>query len=234
VSAVIGHNGPRLSIGIISANLMNLGEDIAVLEKCGAKYAHFDVMDGHFAPPLTVGPAFIKAVKTSMLKDVHLMIDEPLAQLADYAAAGADIITVHAEACRHPHRTLQAIGELPNANDARRPIVRGAALNPSTPVEAIEPVLDVADFVLLVAINPGFPKQKFIDATAQRLERLRALIAHTGRPIAIGIDGGVTKDNIGAVAALRPDIIVSGSAVFEQGKISENYSTMKSGITAAG
>jgi len=218
---------PSLSIGAISADLMNLGADIALLEKAGARLLHFDIMDGHFAPMLTVGPSFVKAVKTSMLKDVHLMIDNPLDTLADYAAAGADLITVHGESCRHPHRALQRISELKNANDQNRGIARGIALNPSTPVSALEPVIDEADIVFLVAVNPGFGGQKFIDATVRRAAAVREMIAKVNHPVLLGIDGGVTKATIARVAETGADIVVTGSAVFEGRAIAGNYGELQ-------
>ena len=127
---------PTVSVGVITANLLSLGSEISLLERTGVKLAHVDVMDGCFCPMMTVGPPFIKAIKTSLLKDVHLMIEEPLEKVADYVAAGADIITIHVEACSHVHRVLQKLGTLTNVNDAARGIVRGVALNPGTPLEA--------------------------------------------------------------------------------------------------
>src|ERR1017187_1430324 len=129
---------PTVSIGVVTANLLSLGSEISLLERTGAKLVHFDVMDGCFCPMMTVGPPFIKAVKTSLLKDVHLMIDEPLEKVAEYVAVGADIVTIHIEACSNAHRVLQKLGSLTNANDSERGIVRGVAVNPGTPLEALE------------------------------------------------------------------------------------------------
>jgi ribulose-phosphate 3-epimerase len=162
--------GPTLSVGLVSADLMALGADVARLEQAGALVAHFDVMDGCYVPMLTVGPPFIKAVRTRMLKDVHLMIREPGTSVADYVAAGADSITVHPDACRHPHRVLQQIGSMRHVHDASRSIARGVALNPGMPVAALEPLLDEIDLVMLVAINPGFGGQTFLPATLARIE----------------------------------------------------------------
>ena len=147
---------------MITANLLSLGSEISLLERTGVKLAHVDVMDGCFCPMMTVGPPFIKAIKTSLLKDVHLMIEEPLEKVADYVAAGADIVTIHVEACSHVHRVLQKLGTLTNANDAERGIVRGVALNPGTPLEALEPLLDELEYILLLAVNPGWGGQKYI------------------------------------------------------------------------
>ena len=127
---------------MLTANLLSLGSEISLLEQTGVKLAHVDVMDGCFCPMMTVGPPFIKAIKTPLLKDVHLMIDEPLEKVADYVAAGADIITIHPEACSHPHRVLQMLATIKNVNDGAGGIVRGVALNPGTPLEVLEPLLD--------------------------------------------------------------------------------------------
>ena len=128
---------PTVSIGVVTANLLSLGSEIELLERVGAKLAHVDVMDGCFCPMMTVGPPFIKAIKTSLLKDAHLMIQDPLEKMADYVAAGADMITIHPESCSQPHRVLQKLGQLTNVNDGERGIVRGIALNPSTPLEVL-------------------------------------------------------------------------------------------------
>src|SRR5512137_1082087 len=154
--------GPALSVGLVSANLMALGDDVARLERAGARVAHFDVMDGRYVPMLTIGPPFIKAVTTAMLKDVHLMVRDPLASLGDYVAAGADIVTIHPDACPHPHRVLQVLGSTAHRHRAERTVARGVALNPGTPVDALDPLLDELEMVLLVAINPGWGGQAFI------------------------------------------------------------------------
>jgi ribulose-phosphate 3-epimerase len=221
---------PTLSVGATSANLMALAGDIATLEACGATLLHFDSMDGHFAPQLTVGPAFVKSVQTAMLKDVHLMIENPFDVLPQYAAAGADIITVHVESCVHARACLQRIGGLPNVRDESRGIGRGIALNPGTPLSALEPLLDEADIVTLVAINPGFGGQTLYPDTARRAAQVRGMIMEAGRDILLCIDGGITKATIGAVAAMKPDIVVSGSAVFEKNAIRTNFDAMTASL----
>ena len=221
---------PVLSIGMISANQMNLGADLAALQSAGAQMLHFDVMDGKFAPMLTIGPFYIKSFKSPLIKDVHLMIEEPLDSIKDYAAAGADIITVHVESCRHVHRCLQVIGECANVNYPESKILRGIALNPGTPVETIEPLIDFVDMVCLLAINPGFGGQKFLASTKSRLQQIKQIITKSGRSIITCIDGGISKATIAEVAELKPDIIVSGSAIFENNKIKENYAIMTSFI----
>jgi ribulose-phosphate 3-epimerase len=217
--------GPVLSVGLVSADLMALGADVARLEQAGARVAHFDVMDGCYVPMLTVGPPFIKAVRTRMLKDVHLMIREPGTSVADYVAAGADIITVHPDACGHPHRVLQQIGSMTHARDAARPIARGVALNPGVPVCALEPLVDEIDLVMLVAINPGSGGQTFLPATLGRIDAVRRVLSASGRDILLAVDGGITKANIGQLAGRGLDIVITGSAVFD-GDIGANIDSM--------
>ena len=206
---------PTVSIGVVTANLLLLGSEISLLERTGAKLAHVDVMDGCFCPMMTVGPPFIKAIKTSLFKDVHLMIEEPLEKVAEYVAAGADMVTIHVEACSHVHRVLQKLGTLTNVNDADRGIVRGVALNPGTPLEALEPLLDELEYISLLAVNPGWGGQKYIPSTTARLARVQRMIADSGKNIILGVDGGITKENIVQAAATGADLIVTGSAVFD-------------------
>jgi len=217
--------GPTLSVGLVSANLMALGADVDRLERAGARLAHFDVMDGCYVPMLTVGPPFIKAVKTAMMKDVHLMVREPLASLGEYVAAGADIITIHPDACVHPHRVLQVLGSTRHRDDAGRTVARGVALNPGTRVDAVDPFLDDIEMVMLVAINPGWGGQAFIPATFGRIEAVRQKIASSGREILIGVDGGITRGNVGQLAGRGVDIVVTGSAVFD-GDVQANVDEM--------
>jgi len=205
---------PSISVGMLTADLLNLGRDIALLEQTDVKLLHFDVMDGCFCPSTTIGPPLIKAVKTSMLKDVHLMIANPLTKLGDYAAAGADIITVHLESCPdHIHRIFQELAKMTNTNDPDRGIVRGVAINPGTPVESIEPLLDDIEMVTVLSINPGWGGQKFGKSTSERLARMRKMISN--RDILLCVDGGITKDNISDIAKMDVDLVVTGSAVFD-------------------
>lgn len=206
---------PTVSVGMLTADLANLGRDIAVLEGSGVGVVHFDVMDGCFCPATTIGPPIVAAVTTSMIKDVHLMIEAPLRKVADYVKAGADMVTVHVESERYVRRVLVALGAMENANDPGRGIVGGVALLPGTPVTAIGPVLDLVDYVLVLAVDPGWGGQTFGPPTPERVAQLRALIAASGRDILVGVDGGVTKANIGEVAATGGDLIVTGSAVFD-------------------
>lgn len=205
---------PTISVGLLTADLMALGAELARLDGTGVPLLHFDVMDGAFCPMLTVGPPFVKAVRTSLYKDVHLMVRDPLALLPDVVAAGADVVTVHAE-CAHVHRVLQQLGAATNANDSGRGIVRGLALNPGTPLEVVEPLLHETDLVLLLAVNPGWGGQRFIQGTTGRLERARRLLDATGRRVLLGVDGGITRDNVARFRDAGVDLVVTGSAVFD-------------------
>jgi ribulose-phosphate 3-epimerase len=215
--------GPLISVGMLTADLLDLGGQIKLAENAGVPLLHVDVMDGRFCPMMTVGPPLIKAMATPMLKDVHLMVEEPLDRLGDFVAAGADLVTIHAESSRYVHRCLQELGQMENVNDASRGIVRGLALNPGTPVEAVEPVLDELEMVFLLAINPGWSGQSFAASTPRRLDKVRELAARHGREdLLIGIDGGIKKGNIADVARMGADIIVTGSAVYDGKTPEEN------------
>ncbi len=213
---------PALSIGILTADLGKLEAEVGLLEHAGAQVGHFDVMDGRFCPMMTFGPPIVKAVKTSLLKDVHLMIEDPLEKVSDFVKAGADIISVHVESCRHIHRVLQAMGGMVNANDSERGIIRGVALNPGTPLEALEPLLDMTEMVLLLAVNPGWGKQSFIPSTMDRIARVKRMISDVGRDILVAVDGGITRNNIREVSQTGVDLIVTGSAIFDGKAPEEN------------
>ncbi len=203
---------PRLSAGILTADLTQLGAELDVI-RGAAHFAHVDVMDGRFCPQLTVGPAFVAAVAaTGVPVDAHLMVDEPARILPEVVQAGAAIVTVHAEASRHPHRVLQ---ELTALSASVRPVIRGYALNPGTPVGVIEPVLDLIDLVLILAVNPGWSGQAPAANTAGRIAAAREITLAAGHPILVGVDGGVTVRNAAEVAGWGPDIVVSGSAIFD-------------------
>lgn len=224
---------PTISVGMLTANLLSLGSELSLLEQSGVRLLHVDVMDGCFCPMMTVGPPLIQAMKTPLLKDVHLMIQDPLEKLGDYVAAGADVVTVHAESCMHIHRVLQQLGSLQNANDPDRGLVRGLALNPGTPIEVVEPLLDALDLVFLLAINPGWGGQKFLTSTARRIEKLRKRVGTVQRRIFLGLDGGVTRANIVDVAKLGVDIVVTGSAVFDGKAPAENARFMLDAVRSS-
>ena len=159
-------------------------------------------MDGCFTPMMTVGPPFIKALKTKLLKDVHLMVENPLEKVDSYVEAGADVITVHVESTRYVHRVLQKLGGMTNTNDPERKLVRGIALNPGTPLSVLEPLLEEVEMIMLLAINPGWKGQSFLVSTFSRMEKTRELIAQSGREILLCVDGGITRDNIGQMVGV--------------------------------
>jgi ribulose-phosphate 3-epimerase len=196
----------RIAPSILSADFAALGEAIAHVEAAGADQLHVDVMDGHFVPNLTIGPPVIESIRkrTRLPLDVHLMIEEPERWVEIYVKAGADFVTVHAEACRHLERALTLIREA----GAKA----GVALNPSTPPEALQYVLDDLDLVLVMSVNPGFGGQSFIPTAYEKIRRLRALLA--GREVMISVDGGVKTANAGPLAQAGATVLVAGSSIF--------------------
>jgi ribulose-phosphate 3-epimerase len=213
---------PRLSAGVITADLTRLGAELEIL-RGQAEWAHVDVMDGAFCPQLTVGPAFVAAVAaTGIPVDVHLLVEEPRRLVPDIAAAGAAVITVHTEATRHLHRTLQEMTDLAG----ERSFLRGVAINPGTPVQAVEPVLELADLILVLAVNPGWPGQAPAANTRRRVEAVRELAAAHGADVLIGVDGGITLGNAAEVAGWGIDVIVSGSAIFDRRNPAHNLELM--------
>ena len=204
-----------LSPSILSADYTILGEQIRTMDEAGAQYVHIDVMDGQFVPSISIGLPVIKTIRkcTDRIFDVHLMIEEPIRYIDEFAEAGADIITVHAESCRHLDRTIDAIKE--------KGIIAGAALNPATPLSAIEYVLPKLDMVLVMTVNPGFGGQKFIPYTVDKVRNLRELVKRSGNKIDIEVDGGINLSNVQEVVDAGANIIVAGSAVFN-GDIESN------------
>ena len=217
---------PTLSVGVLAADLMKLGAAVSLLEKTDVKLAHVDVMDGCFTPMMTVGPAFVKALKTPLLKDVHLMIQDPLEKVDEYVAAGADVITVHVESGTHIHRVFQKLGQMSNANDPARGLVRGVALNPGTPLAVLKPLIDEVELIMLLGINPGWGGQSFIPSTFARIGKVKGMVAEAEQDILVCVDGGVTRDNITDLAAAGVDIVVTGSAVFDGKNPVENAEFM--------
>jgi len=206
---------PTISVGILTADLMSLQSELAQLEVSEVQFLHFDVMDGCFCPMMTVGPPFIKGIRTSLFKDVHLMVQEPLEKVSSYVAAGADVVTIHAESSVYVHRVLQHLGSMANAVDPSRGLVRGVALNPGTPLSILDPLIDELEMITLLAINPGWGGQSFLPNTYSRISRVQEMIGRTGRRIVLCVDGGITKGNIAEVAGSGVDLVVTGSAVYD-------------------
>jgi len=198
---------------ILSADFSRLGEEIKAVEDAGADWIHVDVMDGHFVPNITMGPLVVEAIArvTDLPQDVHLMIENPDRYVTDFANAGANLISVQAEACIHLHRTLHMIRDL-----GARP---GVVLNPATPLQAIDWVLEDVDFVLIMSVNPGFGGQSFIPSSLQKIQTLRKTIQDRRLSTLIEVDGGVNADTIQKVSEAGADAFVAGSAIFG----SENY-----------
>jgi ribulose-phosphate 3-epimerase len=204
--------GPlRIAPSILSADFARLGEEVETVAAAGADWIHVDVMDGHFVPNLTIGPGVVKAIRgrTKLPFDVHLMISPVDAYVPAFAAAGADVITVHPEAGPHLHRTLQLIRSL-----GKR---AGAALNPATPVSAIAHVLGDLDLVLVMSVNPGFGGQSFIESQLAKIAELRRMIDESGRQIDLEVDGGVNVETAPRIVAAGADVLVAGTATFEGG-----------------
>ena len=210
----------KIAPSLLSCDFAKMGEEIEKMDKCGADYMHLDVMDAHFVPNLTFGAPVIKAVRSYTEKpfDVHLMIEEPIRYIEDFVKAGADIITVHVEACKDVVATLEKIKECG--------VKAAITLNPPTPVSAIEPYLDKVDMVLVMSVNPGFGGQKFIPESLDKVKEIRTLLDAKGLDTDIEIDGGVNAGNLASILEAGANVIVAGSAIFS-GDVADNVKKFK-------
>jgi ribulose-phosphate 3-epimerase len=217
----------RIAPSILSADFGHLADEIAAVEAAGADWIHVDVMDGRFVPNITIGPLVVEAARraTSLPLDVHLMIEQPERYVGDFVKAGAATVGVHVETCPHLHRTIAQIQEA----GARASVV----LNPATPAELVRPVLDCADQVLVMSVNPGFGGQRFIESVLPKIRQLRGWIDEAGLDVDLEVDGGIAPGTIGRAAAAGANVFVAGNAVFGAGDYAEAIRALRQAAAAA-
>ncbi|HAZ38050.1 MAG TPA: ribulose-phosphate 3-epimerase [Clostridiaceae bacterium] len=214
--------GIKIAPSLLAADFSNLKEEVKRVENAGADMLHIDIMDGHFVPNLTFGPGIVKSIRacSNLTFDVHLMIENPDLYIKDFALAGADIISVHAEACSHLHRTIQNIKSCG--------VKAAVALNPATPLQSLEYVLQDLDMVLIMSVNPGFGGQKFIDTSINKVKALKDYITKNNINIDIEVDGGINLNNVKAVYSAGANVIVAGSAIYKSDNIDDAIRQFKS------
>ena len=214
---------PRIAPSLLAADFSRLGEEVRAITAAGADWLHLDIMDGHFVPNISFGPAIVKALRphTNLPFDVHLMIAPADPYIEAFAAAGADIISLHPEAGPHVHRTLQSIKRLGKKC--------GIVLNPGTPVSAVDNLLDLVDLILVMTVNPGFGGQSFLDSQLPKITKLRRMIEGTGRDIALEVDGGVTAETAPRCIAAGADTLVAGTAIFSTKHYGDAIAALKGG-----
>ncbi len=212
---------PLISPSILSADFARLAEALQQVEAAGADWIHVDVMDGHFVPNLTVGPPMVKALRkvTTLPLDVHLMMTNPDEFIPAFAKAGADILTVHVEACSHIHRTIQTIKE--------HKVKAGVSLNPGTSASSLDQILGDVDLVLVMSVNPGFGGQTFIDSTLDKIRQIRALISSSKGSPYLEVDGGITVKNVASVLHAGANVLVAGSAIFGSTNMSDTIRQLR-------
>ena len=212
---------PLISPSILSADFARLAEAVQMVEAAGADWIHVDVMDGHFVPNLTVGPPMVEALRkvTSLPLDVHLMMTNPDDFIPEFVDAGADLLTVHVEACPHLHRTVQSIKE--------RQVKAGVSLNPATSVISVEEILGDVDLVLVMSVNPGFGGQQFISSSLDKIRRIRTMMNNSRSSAHLEVDGGVNLTNVASVIQAGANVLVAGSAIFGSKNIPETIRRMR-------
>lgn len=214
----------KLSPSILSADFGHLYEEVLKIERSGCEYLHVDVMDGHFVPNLTIGPLVLEALRgrTTLVKDVHLMIEQPDLYIEAFAKAGADILTVHYEACPHLHRTVQLIKSFG--------VKAGVSLNPATPISVLEDILPDLDLVLIMSVNPGFGGQTFIPNALKKIAQLKEIMNARGLAFEIEVDGGIKADNVAEVVKAGAEVIVAGSALFNASDFAVEVQRFRSAV----